>query len=393
MEKKAKFIIIGLAVFALVCLFLFIQAFSTRQGLLRERDDLKTENTTLNAKADKLVASLRSYESKITSLTKDLEVASGQKEELEKKYEEINKDKERLIQRLKEQASRQESLSSSRPQEVAPQTNDAYWAGVLKAKGELELQLVNLRDDFKSLQIANEEAQREKSNIELDLNNLKRENADIKRQFEYNQKLVDSIAQELVREKNDKTQIQDSYKITKNENALLSRKLQGLNVRKTGLEKKVQGLQANKAELERRLSELEVMLTEGVTQIGGLKQRIDNIKTTAGPGPADKAADKAPKKDSVELPAIVVRPQADLSVKVVNPENIGVGKILAVNRDNNFVIVDLGQDAGLKATDMLKVYRGDIDIADIEVIQVRHNISACDIRREADSIRVGDKVK
>jgi len=389
MEQKVKLIIIGLAVFTLVCLFLFILTFSVKQDLMRERNDLKAENTTLSLKVDKLTESLRGYESKITSLGRDLESASQQKAELEKKYEEVNKAKEELLKRLEGRVVQSEPLRA--PQELIPQTSDAYWADVLKAKGELELQLNNLREDFKSLQIANEQAQREKSNIELDLNNLKRENADLKRQFEYNQKLMDSIAQELVREKNDKTQIQDAYKTTKNENASLSRELKGLNVRKTALEKKVQELQNTKGGLEHRLSEMEEMLTEGVTQIGGLKERIDDIKTTAKPG----SIEKADQKDSVELPAIVVRPQPDLTAPRAekSPEAGMAGKVLAVNRDNNFVVVDLGQDAGLKSGDILKVYRGERAIAGIEAIQIRRNISACDIKKEADPIKIGDIVK
>ena len=392
MEQKAKFIIIGLAIFTLVCLVLFIQAFSSKQDLVRERDDFKTENVTLNAKMDKLASSLRGYESKITSLNKDLEDVTGQKEELQKKYEEANSAKDELSKKLKEQSAEMESSVSSHQESFAtPPTSDAYWADVLKAKGELELQLKTLRDNLKSAQIANEQAQREKNLVELDLNNLKRENADLKRQFDYNQKLMDSLAQELVREKNDKTQIQDTYKTTKNENAMLGRELQSLNIRKVNLEKRVQELQEGKNELERRLSEMEVMLTEGVTQIGGLKQRIDSIKD------AKASANKQEKKDSVELPAIVVRPQNPDDASSAKPQgtdaSVAGGKVLGVNRDNNFVIIDLGQDAGLKTGDTLKVYRGDRAIAGIEAIQIRRNISACDIKREAEPIKIGDIVK
>jgi chromosome segregation ATPase len=391
MEQKAKFIIIGLAIFTLVCLFLFLQAIGSRQNLVRERDDLKTENTTLSVKLDKLASSLRGYESKITSLNRDFEDVTRQKEELQKKYEEANNAKEELVKKLKQQSVEMESSVSNRQEGFsAPQTNDAYWADVLRAKGELELQLRTLRDNLKTAQIANEQAQREKNIVELDLNNLKRENADIKRQFDYNQKLMDSLAQELVREKNDKTQIQDSYKTTKNENAMLGRELQSLNARKVGLEKRVQELQEGKNELERRLSEMEVMLTEGVTQIGGLKQRIDNIKDAK-----TQSVNKQEKRDSVELPVIVVRPQNpdDPSVKTGSDAIAGSGKVLGVNRDNNFVIIDLGQDAGLKVGDTLKVYRGDRAIAGIEAIQIRRNISACDIKREAEQIKIGDVVK
>jgi len=399
MEQKAKFIIIGLAIFTLACLFLFVQAFRAKQDLMRERDDLKTENTSLNTKVDKLTVSLRSYETRITSLTKDLEDVSQQKEDLDKKYEEANKAKEELSQKLKEQA-KQIERSPEKPgqQEASPQANDTYWADVLRAKGELELQLANLRNDFKSLQITNEQAQREKSNLELELNNLKRENGDLKRQIDYNQKLADSIAQELVREKNDKAQIQDNYKTVRNENASLSRQLKILSERKVNLEKRITDLQIKKTELEQRFSQMETMLTERVTQIGGLQQRMDDFKSgVIGPSVQEEA--KGPQKDSVELPAIVVRPQQVGAAENKPGDDSGVspaspaGTILAVNKESNFVIINLGQEAGLKTGDLLKVYRGDRAIAGIEVIQVRRDISACDIKREADPIKIGDLVK
>ena len=58
---------------------------------------------------------------------------------------------------------------------------------------------------LRSLQIANESLQREKSVLEMDVNSLRNEKKDLLRQLDYNQKLLDSMAQEVVREKNDKT--------------------------------------------------------------------------------------------------------------------------------------------------------------------------------------------
>ncbi len=389
MEQKAKFIIVGLAIFTLACLFLFMQAFSAKQNLTRERDDLKVENSTLNAKVDKLAVSLRSYETRITSLTKDLEETSRQKEDLNKKYDEVSKANDVLIQKLKERVSQPEPSAQNNIQEATPVVNDAYWADILKKKGELELQLSGLRDDFRALQVTNEQAQREKNTLELDLNNLKRENADLKRQVDYNQKLSDSIAQELVREKNDKSQIQDNYKTVKNENALLSRQLQALSTRKVNLEKKIQELQVNKDALESRLSGMESALTEKMVQLGGLQQQADNIKSGVAGAVRE---DKAQKRDSVDLPAIVVRPKIDAAGKYGKIEAASPGKVLAINRDNNFVIISLGQDFGLQTGDLLKVYKGQKVIATLEVIQSRQDISACDIKREAETINIGDAV-
>lgn len=383
MEQKAKLIIVGLAIFTLVCLFLFIQASSGKQNLIRERNDLKAENLTLNAKVEKLTTAIRGYETKITSLNQDFENITAQREELEKKYTAAVNEKESLDRKLRELTSSQETLTQK---EAVPQTDDEYWAGILKAKGDLELQLNSLRSEFKSLQITNEQIQREKESFGLDLNNLKRENEDLKRQADYNQKLMDSIAQELVREKNDKAQVQNNYKMVKNENSLLTRQVQSLNSRKISLDKKIKELGEGKDSLERRISEMEKMLSSGVAQMDNLNP--SDIKS----GASAEAVNKGSKRESVELPAIVVRPQSEgIPGKAASAPGAGLAsKILAVNRDNGFVIIDSGQDAGLKIGDSLKVYRGERPIASIEVIQVRRNISACDIKREAETVKIGD---
>ncbi|MDD2680157.1 MAG: hypothetical protein PHO03_05125 [Candidatus Omnitrophica bacterium] len=385
MEQRVKLIIAGLVIFTLVCLVLFMQTFSVRQGLIRERDDLKVENKVLNTKVDKLNSAIRSYETKITSLNQDLEGISAQREDLEKKYAALAKEKEELEEKLKEQASRQVAIT---PQEVtAPQTPDEYWAEILKTKEELELQLNSLRSDFKSLKINNEQLQREKESFGLDLNNLKRENEDLKRQIDYSQKLMNSIAQELVREKNDKVQIQNNYKTVKGENSLLTRQVQSLNSRKINLDKKIQELEESKETLGRRISEMEKMLTGGVAQLSDLQQQLPEIKS-------DAKTEVAKGRDSVELPAIVVRPFPEGAVNKAGSAGASApSKIVAVNRDNGFVIIDAGQEAGLSVGDALKVYRGDKPIASIEVIQVRRNISACDLKREAEAVRIGDAVR
>ncbi|MCX5706980.1 MAG: hypothetical protein NTW13_04930, partial [Candidatus Omnitrophica bacterium] len=332
-------------------------------------------------KLDKISVSLRDYENKISSLNRDLERASGENAELKQKYELLNKAKEELVEKLK---SRQAQVMAS-PQEEVPQTNDAYWASILKAKTDLELQLSSIGNELKSIQINNEQLQREKGVIELDLNSLKRENGDLKRQLDYNKKLMDSIAQELVREKNDKTQIQDSYRMIKNENAVLNRQLKSLNSRKTTLERKLQDIQEDRASLERRVSEMETILTDKISQIGDIKDKIGSAKTDSG--------FKEEKKDAVELPAIVVKPQVNKSADMDETGASLKGRVLAVNRDNNFVIIDLGEDSGVKIGDSFKIYRSDKPIASVEAIQVRRDISACDIKKEGTPVKIGDIVR
>jgi hypothetical protein len=70
------------------------------------------------------------------------------------------------------------------------------------------------------------------------------------------------------------------------------------------------------------------------------------------------------------------------------------GEILAVNKNENFVIIDLGEEAGVKPTYSFNVLRGDTVIGSIDVIETRREISAADIKEVFSSyaIREGDKV-
>ena len=57
------------------------------------------------------------------------------------------------------------------------------------------------------------------------------------------------------------------------------------------------------------------------------------------------------------------------------------------------IIVNLGEDSGVKIGDKLNIYRGAEYIAGLEVIQVRKDICAADIKSKMMDIEVGDTVR
>jgi len=291
MEQKTKFIIIGLIGFSVVCLFLFMQATNQQQTLLRESNDLKSQNTTLLSKVNQLENDLRGNQNKIDSL------------------------------------------------------------------------------------------QREKSVLETDINSLRSEKKDLLEQLDHNQKLLDSLSQEVARVKNDKA----GMKMLKDENDVLIRQLKSLSSRKMILDQKVQSLQEAKSTLEKRLNEMNTMLTDRASLHDSLKRESDTPLKSGSPA---VVLDK--KRDSVELPAIIVRS----SPSSQKPEaQVFSGKILAVNADNNFVIIDLGASSGVKIGDTFNVYRAQKSIGSLAVIQIRDNISACDIKRTSAPLKIGDNIK
>jgi peptidoglycan hydrolase CwlO-like protein len=378
MEQKIKFILIGLLGALAISVFFIFQFYTAKLRAEKERDRLISENETWQKRAQESLQKVSGLEDKISSLNRELDKTIKDKLDIERKLELANREKQELIEKIKSRLLQPVVEAKPKEQPVAemtPQATDAYWASILKAKTDLEFQISSLRNELKNIQITNEQLQREKSALDLDINSLRRDKEDLKRQLEYNQKVLDSISQELVREKNDKIQIEDDLKPIRNENVMLRRQLNTLNSQKINLDRKLEQLKQEEAALEDKLQNLGATLKE-------------NVGTA--PNQVVKELPRE-KKEYVELPPIIVRPPAEpgLTGTTAKPE----GSVLAINQENNFVIISLGLDTGLKIGDALEVYREGKSIATLEVIQARNNISACDIKKGIIPLKIGDMVK
>lgn len=380
MEQKVKFIIIALVALLVVTIFMNFKNFTSKQLLERQSDALKNENSALVEKVNKMSKEYQSLVKKTESLGEELDKAGKEKEELQTKYNLLERTRKDLIERIK---TLKVKTKAEPPLAVAPVPTDAYWAGVLKEKTALAMQLENLRSDFNKIQAGNEEALREKANLEAEIRSLNFEKQDLNRQLEYNKKALDGITLQLEAEKNDKSQINDALRAIKNENNVLRQQLKSLSKRKLNLEKKIDELVEDNDRYAKRFNELDILLKDKILQVDTLnKQLISGTTVEAKPEPGESS--------SVELPAIVVRPQ---QTGLATQGRNSLCKVMAINRDNNFVIIDLGENSGIRLGEIFKVYRDDDTVATIEVIQVRKTISACDIKKETKPIKVGDIVK
>ena len=135
------------------------------------------------------------------------------------------------------------------------------------------------------------------------------------------------------------------------------------------------------------MNEVETTLADKISQIDSLEGKLDTVKSDEPSATLGKGS-----KGSVELPAIVVRSSPSLEKEKAEPVMFS-GKILAVNAESNFVVIDLGMVSGVKPGDKFNVYREGRAIGSIEVIQVRDSISACDIKRVTAPLKIGDKIR
>jgi chromosome segregation ATPase len=389
MPQKTKIVIFFLGALLLVSLFLNYQTHTAKQTVEREKESVKKENAALAKKIEEGIQENKRLNEKIGALNQDLEKFSKDKEDIQIKYDSLKDERDALVQKLREQVEEvkkaQEAAASQQNQQAevsaTPKTDDVFWANLLKTKAGLEIQLDSVRRELASIKITGDQLQREKSSFELEVSSLNNENQDLKRQLDYSQKVVDRITKELVTEKTDKFQMQSSFKTLKGEDAVVRQQLKSLINHKANLERKLTELQSKYGNLQDNISKMEVLLKDKMLQFEDLQKNLDQAGSAE-----DQAQDK---KGSVELPPIVVRPQKDGSDSKAS-KMLAQGKVLLVNRDNNFVIINLGEDSGIKIGDTLQVYRQGQFVAQIKAIQARRGITACDIIKESMPVKVGD---
>lgn len=382
MESKAKVLIIGLILLLAVSLFSLFYVISAgekqKQEFATVKQRFEFEKLDLKQKADSAKAERDSAVSKQEAIQNDLSRLSRDKADLQKKYELLNSEKEELIVELKKKRETVSAYSAA----ATPIVDDAYWAATLKDKASLEVQANNLKDQVNNLKLSIEEMKKDKSNMEFEAGSLNREKQDLERKLIYNERINDSLSSELVREKKDRIELANQLKALNNEYATIVRQLKSLNSLKVDLDNKLAQSQQDKMALQARINDLDAKIQSRSTDDEKEALEISSQTTLA-------AAQVASLKESVELPPIIVR---STEAPASKPAAYG-GRVVAINRDNNFIVVDLGEEKGMRPGLTLGVYHNNNKIGTVEVVQTRRLISACDIKEESASISVGDEVR
>lgn len=308
-----------------VSLFIGQQTYSAKKAIEMERNGLRNENENLAGKLEEITRERKQLQEKVFALSNDLDKAAQEKQDIQKQYELIVKERGVLIEKLK------------------------------------------------TLQGNNEQ-------LRTDLSNLSREK----------QQLGKSLEDNLAALRNENVQLKEQLK----------QELDNLNSLKSNLEAELWQLKGDKSDLERKLNEIDSFLEQSLTgpKYAGLREKIDAIRSGGQTGAEAETETPQPENESVELPPIVVRPQtqAQAETPAWPKESTPVkshGRVLEINKEDKFVIIDLGQDVGIKIGDTLKVYKQGKAIGTIEVVQVRQTISACDIKEEIIAIEAGDIVR
>ncbi|MCB9747228.1 MAG: hypothetical protein H6755_02345 [Candidatus Omnitrophica bacterium] len=393
----------------------------------KRANDYFAQNKTLNDKVrgyetenESLQGKVSQANEEVTRVRDELAEIADEKDKWQRRVDEIVQDRDKLMNRVKElveqSADQKEEIAdlenqlaqnntnstSVQPTVKAPQiirdqytppavsipaneiTDEEYWATVLREKAALEVQIEDLKEELskKSIEIVN--LKQQTADFQLDIDNLRLEKEEVERDIKYKTDLINNLSIDLARAKNDKKFVTERAEKIKSENLELRKQLKTLVSAKGALEKNIVRLTEEKEDVERKLVGTEGVIQSKIDEIWDIKDSIDEtFKTNRYSGSSNE----------VELPPIVVNSEGQAVNFNDGASHPGFdGRIVNLNEENNFVIVDIGENEGVNLGDRLSVYRDSKYVARLEVIQVRKDICAADIKDQWSKVKIGDIV-
>lgn len=383
---------------------------------LNDVKSLKDELERLGSEREKLNDKVRKAEKNAEDLNNQIIDLTSDRDKWKSQVDSIGKERDGLVAKIKDLndqiAKKEEELAkkAAQPQPAQPQqpamaampampssmpsmgtettssNNDQYWASVLKDKAALEVKINNLNQELEKK--TNEIADLKQSNADfkVKLDGIVHDKEEMENEIKYKSDMVNNLSLELARTKNDKKFVADRVEKINQENSALRGQIKQLVSSKSSLEKSILRITQERNDIERKLGQEETMVQSKINEIWDIKDSLDQSVKDMKP--------VSNKPSEVELPPIVVSSDGQAVNFNTGMTNPGLnGKVVSVNKDNNFVVVDIGESQNIQVGETLNVYRDSKYIARLAVIQVRKDISAADIKDQWTDIKVGDIIR
>lgn len=334
----------------------------------------KEENKDLQAKLESVASELRVLEANHRDLEFRNRELAEEKNDLEKELVRTRKGKFYVERKLKEVES------------------DKFVASLLRENASLEVEIKRAKDLLDPKEMEVERLKKANKDLDVQLTQIKERTISLERELRDSTQVAEVLSRDLLNEKDRNTERNRNYENIQVENRLLKTKV--LDLENTADE--YDRLLSEKKNLEIKISRLERNIEDKERQIDRLKVAMDRQEKASKEIRAE--AYHAP--EEVNLPPIVLQKEHASTSSFSSPslDRIGEtglrGRVVTVNQEHDFVVVDLGRQDGIEVGNTFKVYRNNALIGRVEVIQARERISACDIRdlNEGCYLKVDDVV-
>ena len=202
---------------------------------------------------------------------------------------------------------------------------------------DAKTQIVNLNNELQQEKATKQEALTKMEQLKADLEQQKQLRTDLEKKFNQAQKDVDKI----------QTQVRE------------------LNTKKTELEEKINDLEA-----QSQAQGVEL----GKIVVGSEANKVAEVKTAPPRLPAFKLSQEVPAKT-------IVAPGAE-------------GKVLVVNKDYDFVVINLGNKDGVQIGNIFSIYHSNSYLGDVKIEKVHDSMAAAGFMSSdiKGKVSEGDKV-
>ena len=344
---------------------------TTMEKLNTEITLANQEKTELKSKLTAIEEKFNTLEANNTTLKSEHEITVSERDDLKREVASVKKAKVFLEKRLKEMES------------------DMFVANLLKKKVGLEVEMQRLKSEAapKDQEISMLKAQT--ADRDFKMAKLQEEKNAIEQKLRDSEQVAQILSSDILKEKDlnkeDKTV---SEKIAMENNSLKSKVSEFEEIAK-----EYNSLLIEKDSMKTRIARLE-------NDVESKNQEINKFKVAFQEGamkPQEIRAETYQRPEEVELPPIVAQKTAKLTTPSLERigEKAGLqGRIVTVNKEHNFVVIDLGKQDGIDIGNKFNVYRGQAFLGSIEVIQARDKIAAADIKdlKEGMDIEINDTV-
>ncbi len=336
---------------------------------------------------------------KSDALQSQLDQANTDRDDWKNRVETISRERDGLVQKLKnppikivykEKIVYKDRIAQAPAVPPGGNQGDQYWASVLKQKAALQIEVQKEKSDLDQAALQVVSLKKQNSDLELAVKQVSNEKDEIIQKIKYGQDLADNLSIDLARSRNDQQAVNNRADKLKEENLQLLSQIRELNSTKLDLEKTVSRLTDEKDAMQKKLIETGSVIQSRIDDVWKIKESLDKKLSQNAPSSSTPG--------SMELPPIIVNAPGNQQQAGPNPASVTNGKnegsIISINSSNGFVIVDLGQEnSPVNIGSILKVYRHSKQIAVLEVIQVRRDICAADIKDKSTELKVGDTVR
>jgi len=199
---------------------------------------------------------------------------------------------------------------------------------------------------------------------------------------------LDSLNKELEQEKASKEEIMMQVEQLKSD-------FEQQRTLRTELENKLMMAQDDMRKMQAQLSELSGKKAELETKVKELEEKSKGVELgtiVVNPENANVAVNA--KEQVVDKKAAAKTAKEKPVKKQPRQAPLIEGKVLVVNKDYNFVVINLGSKDGIKIGDVFSLYHGDSLLTDVKVEKVHDAMAAAGIvsLNIKDQIVEGDKV-